>query len=42
MMEKCIERRPAYWLWTHKRWKYTRKDSLVPVVDSKILENHAS
>lgn len=38
LMEKCIDRNPAYWLWTHKRWKYTRKDSLVPVTDSKILE----
>lgn len=24
MMEKSILRNPAYWLWTHKRWKYKR------------------
>lgn len=27
MMEGSILREPAYWLWTHKRWKYTRADS---------------
>lgn len=25
-MENCIMRNPAYWLWTHKRWKYKRSD----------------
>ena len=25
MMEECILRDPAYWLWTHKRWKYKRE-----------------
>lgn len=25
-MEKTILRNPAYWLWTHKRWKYRRED----------------
>ncbi len=24
MMEECILRDPAYWLWTHNRWKYKR------------------
>jgi KDO2-lipid IV(A) lauroyltransferase len=24
MMERCILHEPAYWLWTHKRWKHTR------------------
>lgn len=24
-MGKTILREPAYWLWTHKRWKYTRE-----------------
>ena len=24
LMEKCILRNPAYWLWTHKRWKHKR------------------
>ncbi|MDR3268861.1 MAG: lysophospholipid acyltransferase family protein [Tannerella sp.] len=23
-MERCILRDPAYWLWTHKRWKYKK------------------
>ncbi|MDR0748768.1 MAG: lysophospholipid acyltransferase family protein [Tannerellaceae bacterium] len=22
MMEQCIMRNPAYWLWTHRRWKH--------------------
>lgn len=26
IMEKCIMRNPAYWLWTHKRWKYNEND----------------
>lgn len=26
LMEKCILRNPAYWLWTHKRWKYKRNE----------------
>lgn len=25
-MEKTILRNPAYWLWSHKRWKRTRED----------------
>ena len=25
MTEKMILRNPAYWLWTHKRWKYKRE-----------------
>lgn len=25
-MEKTISRDPAYWLWTHKRWKYKKED----------------
>ena len=24
-LEKTILREPSYWLWTHKRWKFTRK-----------------
>lgn len=24
LMERCILRDPAYWLWTHKRWKHKR------------------
>lgn len=26
LMEKCILRKPEYWLWTHKRWKYHHQD----------------
>ena len=26
-MEKCILRNPAYWLWTHKRWKHKRNNN---------------
>jgi KDO2-lipid IV(A) lauroyltransferase len=26
LMENCILRNPAYWLWTHKRWKYNREN----------------
>lgn len=25
LMETCILRDPAYWLWTHKRWKHKRE-----------------
>ena len=25
VMEECILRDPAYWLWTHKRWKHKRE-----------------
>jgi KDO2-lipid IV(A) lauroyltransferase len=25
LMEQCIMRNPACWLWTHKRWKHTRE-----------------
>jgi KDO2-lipid IV(A) lauroyltransferase len=28
LMEQTIRRDPAYWLWTHKRWKYKREDAL--------------
>ena len=24
-LEKTIQRQPAYWLWTHNRWKRTRE-----------------
>ena len=24
LMEQSILREPAYWLWTHKRWKYKK------------------
>ncbi len=26
LMENCILRNPAYWLWTHKRWKHKREN----------------
>ena len=28
LMEKTIMRDPAYWLWTHKRWKYKRQEAI--------------
>ncbi|MCE5226190.1 MAG: lysophospholipid acyltransferase family protein [Porphyromonadaceae bacterium] len=28
IMEKSILNNPAYWLWTHKRWKHKRHDAL--------------
>ncbi|NDV69615.1 lysophospholipid acyltransferase family protein [Dysgonomonas sp. 25] len=34
-MEKTIMRNPAYWLWTHKRWKWTREK-----VAAKLAEQH--
>ncbi len=30
MLEQTINDNPAYWLWTHKRWKYNRGISQVP------------
>ncbi len=27
-LEKTIQRQPPYWLWTHNRWKRTRKEWL--------------
>ena len=32
LMERCIKRDPAYWLWTHNRWKHPRpsNESLKP------------
>ncbi|MBE6301519.1 MAG: acetyltransferase [Parabacteroides distasonis] len=29
LMEKCILRNPAGWLWTHKRWKYKRSEQSI-------------
>ena len=26
LMEKTIKRAPAYWLWTHKRWKFRKEE----------------
>ena len=26
MLEKCILEQPAYWLWSHKRWKHKREE----------------
>lgn len=26
LMERCILRNPAFWLWTHKRWKHKRNE----------------
>ena len=27
VLEQTIRREPAYWLWSHKRWKFTKKES---------------
>ena len=27
-LEKDIQENPQYWLWSHKRWKHKRPDSL--------------
>lgn len=27
LMENMIKRQPAYWLWSHKRWKHKREDA---------------
>ena len=27
-LEKSIQRQPAFWLWTHNRWKRTREQWL--------------
>jgi KDO2-lipid IV(A) lauroyltransferase len=27
LMEHSILRNPAYWLWTHKRWKHKRENT---------------
>lgn len=27
LFERTIRRNPAYWLWTHKRWKHKREDN---------------
>ncbi len=35
MMERTIMRNPAYWLWTHKRWKWTREE-----VEKRQKEHH--
>lgn len=29
MLEKIIQKEPAYWLWSHKRWKHKRPDGEV-------------
>ena len=29
-LEKMIVEKPEYWLWSHKRWKHKRKNSIVP------------
>ena len=26
-MEQRIRRQPAYWLWSHKRWKLTKEEA---------------
>jgi KDO2-lipid IV(A) lauroyltransferase len=26
-LEQTIRREPAYWLWSHKRWKLTKEEA---------------
>lgn len=28
MLEEMIQREPAYWLWSHNRWKRTKEEWL--------------
>jgi KDO2-lipid IV(A) lauroyltransferase len=27
-LEKLIQKKPDYWLWSHKRWKHKRQEDL--------------
>lgn len=40
MLEETIRREPAYWLWTHNRWKRTHEefDRRFQVVNGKVVE----
>ncbi|MDD4921535.1 MAG: lysophospholipid acyltransferase family protein [Bacteroidales bacterium] len=35
LMEKTIQRDPAYWLWTHKRWKHKRLSGVKQEIEKK-------
>ena len=39
MLEKSIQRAPAFWLWSHDRWSRTREefDRRFEVVDGKVI-----
>ena len=39
MLEKTIRRAPEFWLWSHNRWKRTRKEfnELFEVIDGKVI-----
>ena len=42
MLERTIEREPAFYLWSHKRWKRTKAefDRRFQVVNGKVVERH--
>lgn len=44
MFEKTIRRAPAYWLWSHDRWKRTREEfnERFEVVNGKVREKSSS
>ena len=44
MLEKTIRRAPAYWLWSHDRWKRTREEfnERFEVVNGKVREKSSS
>ena len=40
MLEQTIRREPAFWLWSHNRWKRTKEefDKRYVVVNGKVVE----
>ena len=43
MMETCIMRDPAYWLWTHNRWKHKRMENAeCRMQNDTRITNHAN
>ena len=40
MLEETIRREPAYWLWTHNRWKRSHEefDRRFKIVNGKVVE----
>lgn len=37
MLEATIRRQPPYWLWSHKRWRYTRADIVASSGDNRVM-----
>jgi KDO2-lipid IV(A) lauroyltransferase len=44
MLEETIRREPAYYLWTHNRWKRTKEefDRLYDLVDGRTIPKDAN